>query len=115
MTDSAIDWSKQVQDSEDGEVWWVRGHVTPIEARTAVQSFLRQCLSVEEGPTGTTLTMWTGSALGYSFHCRCGWVSGRFPTPAEAREHLRDHVEHGTHPTALEDRPNAERGDNADL
>jgi hypothetical protein len=36
--------------------------------------------------------IWVGSELGVSFHCRCGWVSERRPTPAEVRTLLLAHL-----------------------
>lgn len=40
MTD--IDWTKQVMDDEDGDRWWVRGHLDRHDAITAIKGFLEQ-------------------------------------------------------------------------
>ena len=48
----------------------------------------RAC-SIEEG-------MFVGSALGYSFHCPCGWVSERYEMYDECEAKAETHV--GTEP-----------------
>ena len=37
-------------------------------------------------------TMIVGSALGFSAHCSCGWVSSRFETEDHARDEISAHV-----------------------